>query len=67
VLDMSNVTHASSIFLGMILELSLKLSRLKGALRIACMTPDVRDMFDMLRVGDVVKVFDDVNTAAKSH
>jgi anti-anti-sigma factor len=66
VLDMSNVTHASSIFLGMILQLSLKLSRLKGALRIACMTRDVRDMFDLMRVGDVVQVHDNVNTAAKS-
>lgn len=66
VLDMSNVTHTSSIFLGMILQLSLKLSRLGGALRIACMSRDVRDMFDLMRVGDVVQVHDTVNQAVKS-
>jgi len=66
VLDMSNVTHTSSIFLGMILQLSLKLSRLGGALRIACMSRDVRDMFDLMRVGDVVQVHEGVNQAVKS-
>lgn len=56
VLDMSKVTHASSNFLGMMMDATLKTSHKQGQMRVCQMTAEVKEMFALTRLDKMVAI-----------
>ncbi|MCX5660243.1 MAG: STAS domain-containing protein [Planctomycetota bacterium] len=68
VLDCAQLKQMSSLFLGAVMELSLKLrgNTKSHRLRVCAMSPQVRDVFDVMRLSDAVEIHADLATALTS-
>src|SRR5688500_12464747 len=50
VLNLADVKFASSVFLGAVMELAIKVRRKGGELRLCCMSPQIRSMFELMKI-----------------
>lgn len=66
VMDLARVQFMDSIALGMLVPIILYARRLGGDLKIAGLTPKIRDLFDVLRMDRVIEVHKDVAAAVAS-
>jgi anti-sigma B factor antagonist len=65
-LNMANVTYVSSSGLGVIVSLMKKSLRQKGAMKVCCLQPDVREVFEVMQLTKVVPVLDTEEQAVAS-
>jgi anti-sigma B factor antagonist len=66
VLDLSRVTFMDSISIGMLVPVILYARRLGGDLKVAGLTPMIKNLFKMLRMDRVIEVYPDVPSAVAS-
>lgn len=66
VLDMSHVNHASSNFLGLMMDVTLKVGHKQGQTRVCHMTPDVKEMFALTHLDRMVPIHDTLESAIAS-
>lgn len=71
VLDCTNLKQMSSLFLGAVMELTLKLRGGRAGaggscLRLCAMTPQVREVFGVMRLDDAVEIYPDLERALAS-
>lgn len=66
VLDMSHVNHANSNFLGLMMDVTLKVSHKQGQTRVCHMTPDVKEMFALTHLDRMVPIHDTLEQAIAS-
>ena len=63
VLDMENVEYLSSAGLGRLVALLKKAMAGGGCLHLAALRDEIRELFDVMRLGQIFKMFDDVESA----
>lgn len=66
VLDMAHVSHANSNFLGLMMDITIKVSHKQGKTRICHMKPDVKEMFELTRLDKMVSIHDTCENAIAS-
>lgn len=54
IMDFSNIRHAGSNFLGMVMESALKITHRKGRLIVCSMSPEIADLFELTRLDKIV-------------
>lgn len=57
VLNLGKLRHAPSVFLGVLLDLSVKAARKNGVLAVTSMTPQIADLFALTRLDKFARVF----------
>lgn len=66
VLDMSEVTFLDSSGLGMLLSCLRRLNGKKGDLRLCCLTKPVRSLIELVRLNNVIEIYDTSEAAMAS-
>lgn len=64
VLDMERVAFMDSLSIGMLVPLLLYAKRMGGGLAVANLQPEIRKLFEILRLDKIIPVYDDVKSAA---
>ena len=67
VLDMSQVDYISSVGLRVLMLAAKQAKAQNGRIAIAALTPLVKEVFEISRFNLVFDLFDDVETAARTH
>ena len=63
VLDLEKVTFMDSISLGMLVPLLLYTRRMEGEMAVASLKPNIRDLFETLRLDKIISVYADTDDA----
>jgi len=66
VLDLDSVPYVSSAFLRVVLATARDVRQRGGDLRLANLQPSVRGVFDLAGFSELLKIYDDVRSAAVS-
>ncbi|MFN0060817.1 MAG: STAS domain-containing protein [Planctomycetota bacterium] len=66
VLDMSTISYLSSAGLGRLVALLKKSMAGGGCIHLANVQPEIRELFDVMRLNKIFKVFQSVDEAVKS-
>ena len=66
VLDMSSIEYLSSAGLGRLVALLKKSMAGGGCIYLASVRPEIRELFDVMRLTKIFKMFQNVDEAAKS-
>jgi anti-sigma B factor antagonist len=64
-LDMARVRFMDSISLGMLVPLQLYARRMQGAMAVMNLQPAIADMFKVLSLDKIIRVYDNVDEAAR--
>jgi len=65
-LNMKNVTYISSSGLGALVSLMKRLGRQEGIMKICCLQPDVREVFEVMQLTKIFEIFETEEEAVAS-
>ena len=66
ILSFQGVEHLSSAALGTLITLDKRVQRVKGQLRLACIDPQIYEVFVITRLNKLFQIHENVDAAAKS-
>ncbi|MCC6578904.1 MAG: STAS domain-containing protein [Phycisphaeraceae bacterium] len=65
-INFQNVEHLSSAALGMLITINNKVRQKGGQLRLACIDPQIYEVFAITKLNKLFQIFDDAEKAGKS-
>jgi|GEM_PF-3320119 len=66
VLDMEEVSSISSLMLGVIMALNLRIRRQRGQLRLCNLSPDIQVAFALVKIDSIIPIDSDVDDAVEA-
>lgn len=66
VLDLAEMSSITSAVLGVIMGLNLKIMRKKGVLHLCCLTPQVSDVFHLVKLDTILDVHASIDEAVQA-
>jgi anti-anti-sigma factor len=63
---MALVTYVSSSGLGAIVSLMKKINSTQGTMKVCCLAPDVKEVFEVMQLNKIIPVFDAEDDAVAS-